>query len=612
MTPESDLAVEHWLAHGFAERVARWARERGAAKEALNVVQEAAYRTSAATSSGHVCVPLGEIEWPSGVDASNARTRLLETQVVGTPAAAANLPLILDDEDRLYLHRYFDYERRFAARLMHFARAPLDDVAIAPLRLRLNTLFAGNAERFPDRVDWQKIAVALAMLRRLAIISGGPGTGKTTTIVNLLTCLVEQNPESRIALAAPTGKAAARMLDAIRAQSAALPPEIVARFPGDPFTIHRLLGMLPSGASRHHAGNPLSIDVLVVDEASMLDLALATRLFEAVPDAARVILLGDKDQLAAVEAGAVFSEICADPTLSMATRGRLAELTGIAAERIVPPTTAEPTPLHDSVVWFHESYRFAPDSGIGRLAADINAGDGERALTWLRSRTDSSVTWLDDATRVPQAATMIRAHEAYDAYLDAVRSDATDRAAIFDAFARYRVLCAERRGPRGVAGINDALARWFRDALAHPLDAGPRFPWYPGRPVMILRNEYVLKLFNGDIGIVLPNDDGDLMVHFADADGTFRAIAPARLPEHDTAFAMTVHKAQGSEFDEVMLMLPAQRSRVVARELLYTAVTRARQRVVIVGAEAVLAHGIDTRTSRHSGLIERMRGSVAG
>jgi exodeoxyribonuclease V alpha subunit len=449
------------------------------------------------------------------------------------------------------------------------------------------------------------------MLRRLTIISGGPGTGKTTTIVNLLICLLEQDPECRIALAAPTGKAAARMLDAIRAQSAALPPGIVARFPGDPFTIHRLLGMLPSGEFRHHAGNALPIDVLVVDEASMLDLALATRLFEAVPDAARVILLGDKDQLAAVEAGAVFSEICADPTLTVTARERLAELTGIAVARIAPPTATEPTPLHDSVVWFRENFRFAPDSGVGRLAAEINAGDAERTLTWLRSQMNSSVTWLEDAMRVPQTTTMMRAHDAYAAYLDAVRSAPTDRAAIFGAFARYRVLCAERQGPRGVSGINDALARWFRQALAHPLDAGPRFPWYPGRPVMVLRNEYVLKLFNGDVGIVLPTAGGDLMVHFADADGTFRAIAPARVPEHDTAFAMTVHKAQGSEFDEVMLMLPAQRSRVVARELLYTAVTRARQRVVIVGDADVLAHGIGTRTSRHSGLIERLRDSLA-
>ena len=611
MIPEADIAPEHWLAHGFAERVATWAHERGADKEAVNIVQEAAYRTSIATSSGHVCVPLGEIEWPSGVDAVNARARLLETHVVGTPVAPSNLPLILDDANRLYLHRYFDYERRFAARLMHFARAPLVEVANGALRSLLNTLFARNAERFPGRPDWQKVAVALAILRRLAIISGGPGTGKTTTIVNLLICLLEQDPECRIALAAPTGKAAARMLDAIRAQSAALPPEIVARFPRDPFTTHRLLGMLPSGEFRHHAGNPLPIDVLVVDEASMLDLALATRLFEAVPDGARVILLGDKDQLAAVEAGAVFSEICADPTLSMAMRECLAELTGTGVERIVPPTANAATPLHDSVVWFHENFRFAPDSGIGRLAAEINAGDAEHALAWLRSRTDSSVTWLEDATRVPQGATMTHAHDAYAAYLDAVSSAPTDRVAIFGAFARFRVLCAERQGPRGVSGINEALERWFREALAHPDDPGPRFPWYPGRPVMVLRNEYVLKLFNGDVGIVLPDANGDLMVHFADAEGTFRAIAPARLPEHDTAFAMTVHKAQGSEFDEVMLILPAQRSRVVARELLYTAVTRARQRVVIVGDAEVLARGIDTRTSRHSGLIERMRASVA-
>ena len=603
MTFDGDAAPVHWLAQGFAERAVDWARDRGAPAPALAVLAEAAYRTSLATASGNVCLRLREIEWPEDVEAATVRERLFETRVVGTPDAPSSLPLILDDEDRLYLHRYFDYERRLARRLMRLVEAPADDVAIEPLRARLRALFAGNAERLGERADWQMIAVALALSRRLAIVSGGPGTGKTTTIVSLLACLLEAWPQCRIRLAAPTGKAAARMLDAIRARSGALPPELAARFPSEAFTIHRMLGVTGSDAFRHHAGNPLPLDVLVVDEASMLDLALATHLFEALPDAARVILLGDKDQLAAVEAGAVFAEIGADPSLTAAMRERLAAMTGIAAGRIAPATPSEATPLRDSVVWFSDNFRFSRDSGIGRLADEINAGDAGRTIAWLRAQDDASIAWLDDDARVPQAATMSRAVDGYSAYRASI--DSREVAAIFAAFARFRVLCAEREGPRGVAGMNDALARSFREALDHPRDPGGRSPWYPGRPVMVLRNDYVLRLFNGDIGIVLPDDEG-LVVLFPEGDRGFRAIAPARLPEHDTAFATTVHKAQGSEFDEALLVLPARASRVVTRELLYTAVTRAKTSVTIAGGADVVASGIANRMRRHSGLLARL------
>lgn len=611
MTPDGDFAPTLSLARGFSEFVSAWARKRGATAESVEVLQEAAYRTSLATSSGHVCLVLGEVEWPNGADEATVRTRLLETRVVGTATAPENLPLVLDDAGRLYLHRYFDYERRLARRLMELAASPMKNIAdAAALRDRLNALFAGNAMRLGQRVDWQKIATALAMLRKLVIISGGPGTGKTTTVVNLLACLLGQDPDCRIKLVAPTGKAATRMRDAIRARSRHLPSEIAARLPDEAFTIHRLLGVAAgSDAFRHHAGNPLPIDVLVVDEASMLDLALATRLLDAVPDDARVILLGDKDQLAAVEAGAVFSEICADPSMSDETRERVAQLAGIASKRIVPALPVERTPLRDSVVWFSDNYRFASDSGIGRLAALVNAGNSAQAVTWLREDTGASVTLIEDGGRVPQATTMARAQKGYVVLCDAMRSR-TGLAEIFTAFGRFRVLCAEREGARGVAGMNEALSRWFRATLEHPLDRGSRSPWYPGRPVMVLRNDYVLKLFNGDVGIVLPDDAGNLMVQFPDADGTFRAIAPARLPEHDTAFATTVHKAQGSEFDEVLLVLPSKASRVVTRELIYTGVTRARNSVVIASDTEVLAQSVDARTSRHSGLIERMRKSI--
>ena len=572
----------------------------------------------------------------AGVEA--LRRALLGSGLVGTPEAPGAMPLVLDADGRLYLHRYFDHERRLAARLMAAAAAPPEGVDPAT-RARLDEWFAPAASGAigaldaTRRVDWQQVAAALALRGRLTVISGGPGTGKTTTVVNLLACLIAQQPGCRIALAAPTGKAAARLTEAIRQRAGHLPAAVLAQLPAGSSTIHRLLGVTPGpGGFVHHARNPLPIDALVIDEASMLDLALATKLFDAVPLGARIVLLGDKDQLAAVEAGAVFSELCADPSLSEACRIDLAALCGIDPARLVAPPPARPSPLRDSAVWFTQNYRFGADSGIGRLAAAVNAARGRDAIDALRGlAADGSVRWLDDTGAAPGAATFEALHEGFTAYLDSVRRNPSDVVAISTAFAAFRVLCAVRDGPRGVTAINERMTRQARDATAslRGADGGDaRSPWFVGRPVMVLRNDPVLKLFNGDIGIALPvaaaaaagsagsahptglaDAAGELRVFFADADadGGFRAIAPARLPAHETAFAMTVHKAQGSEFDAVLVLLPQRRSRVVTRELLYTAVTRARRRVLLCGGEDMLAAAIASPTRRRSGLIARMR-----
>ncbi len=617
MTPDADATPGHWLAEGFAEHAVGWARELGAPSASLDFLREAAYQVSRATTLGHLCIDLSDLEG-ARADTTDARRQLLASQVVGTASAPANLPLVLDDDGRLYLNRYFDYEQRLATCLMARVAAPL---AQTPPRLHatLDRLFGVTARGGRDTPDWQRIAVALAMMRNLTVISGGPGTGKTTTVANLIACLIEAQPGCRIALAAPTGKAAARMLDALRANVGRLHVELASRFPTESFTVHRLLGVIPgSDRFRHDAGNPLPYDVLVVDEASMLDLALATRLLEAMPVTSKVVLLGDKDQLAAVEAGSVFAEICSDPTLDAQARIRLAEATGVAADRIVAAPPIERTLLRDSVIWFTENYRFAAGSAIGRLAGAINTGDLEAAIETLRTTKDQSVDWIEDDQRVPRTPTLARIHGGFAPYLAAVRAatvsgatsidTALHLADLFASLDAFRILCAEREGPRGVAGINDAVGRWFRQSLDHPFDRGPRSPWYPGRPVMIARNDYALRLFNGDVGIVLPDERDELGVVFADgADGAagFRRVPITRLPEHDTAFATTVHKAQGSEFDGVMIMLPSRESRVVTRELLYTGVTRARSSVVLAAGADVLRAGIATQMRRASGLIAR-------
>ncbi len=604
--PASGGTAARDLAQGLAAHVLAWARECGAPEASLGMLRRAVQRVSLANAEGHVCVSLDEIvhdgdDIPQPVGA--LRSALRDSRVVGTPAEPA-FPLILDGDDRLYLRRHYEWERRLAAALVRRANAPEAAYSDEAVERSLAAVFPPLRSR---AADWQKLAVALALRRRLVVISGGPGTGKTTTVAAMLAGLLAVQPELRVALAAPTGKAAARMLDALRARAADLPSSLRECLPHESFTIHRLLGVTPqAGRFRHDANHPLACDVLVVDEASMLDLALATRLVEALPADARLILLGDQDQLAAVEAGAVFAELCADPSLSDACRAWLAERCGMAAEALRPPPPRHPTPLRDSVVWLVDSHRFPAGSGIGRLAAGVNAGAGEDVLAWLRGETEGPARWIADDGPAPSEAVWREIEQGQVAYAEALAGFDGDPAPVFAAFDRFRVLCAVREGSRGVDAVNERLARMLRQRLAHRLDPGAASPWYPGRPVLVLRNDALLHLYNGDVGICLPDDAGALRVFFPDPAGGWRTLAPPRVPVHDTAFAMTVHKSQGSEFGYVLVLLPAKAVRVMTRELLYTAVTRAMHGVTVAGSEAVFAAACAMPTRRSSGLVARM------
>jgi exodeoxyribonuclease V alpha subunit len=509
---------------------------------------------------------------------------LQHSRVVSAPGGRA--PLILDAQGRLYLYRYWEYEQKLAAWLRRVATAPppiLDNVA---LNKQLTHLF-GSADVTPD---WQRVAALCAVFKPFCVIAGGPGTGKTTTVVKILSVLLHQHPDLRIELAAPTGKAAARLQESIaQAQVGMLEREFHAT------TLHRLLGTIPgSPYFRHHCDAPLALDVLVVDEASMVDLALMSKLCAALPAHARLILLGDRDQLASVEAGAVLGDICTaagDNAFSRAWVQQLAPFTGTLAH------SEDHHILQDCVVMLRHSHRFRADSGIGRVAMCINNGDSDAVLELLahyRHDETGELLWHDSSDLEQLRRVIVQG------FLPMLHASSTAEA--FAAFGRFRVLCAHRHGIFGVREVNRRIERM----LEHSGLLQPNTQWYPLRPLLITENDYSLNLFNGDSGIVRYADDGRLRAWFAGTGGELRAFLPARLPPHETVFAMTVHKSQGSEFDHVLIYLPDAPSPLLSRELLYTAVTRARQRVVLMGSEASIRQAVNTRSYRWSGLRDAL------
>lgn len=580
------------------------------ADDSQPVLMLAAALTSRDTAEGHVCLPLETLNpqtcfagqhqplaqqlFALTGDAANWRQTLLASSAVSENNEVTPLKLF---RQRLYLHRLWHHEQTVSQ--FFTQQDPLmaaDETHIAQL---LHQLFASQ----PD-TDWQKIAVAVALTRRIAVISGGPGTGKTTTVAKLLWALTQSNPARRlrIRLAAPTGKAAARLSESLALALHSTPDAANPHtLPDEACTLHRLLGVRQSSQhSRYHAGNPLHLDVLLVDEASMIDLPMMARLIAALPAHARLILLGDHEQLASVEAGAVLGDLCHHARYGYSPE-RSAQLTRLTGYNIPPGDDSITSPLRDSLCLLRKSYRFSLHSGIGQLARAVNNGNETEVLRILaRGRADLVHKNLNNDQ--DYQIMLADALQGYLHYLQLLRQPA-DVARILLAFSQYQLLCALREGPFGVSGLNEQLEQVL---IAHQLINGKAHShWYHGRPVMITRNDSALGLFNGDTGIALQQEN-TIRVWFTMPDGRLKSVSPARLPAHETAWAITVHKSQGSEFDHAALVLPAQYTPVVRRELIYTAITRARHRLSLYADPATLKQGIITRTERHSGLWLRM------
>ena len=564
---------------------------------------------SAAPRAGDVCVDLPSLtaEPPRDLDGEPLDLEWpelegwLESLRSSPLTQSEGAPLVLDDQGGLYLRRYWQYQGQLVEAVRARALGLAAEVDLDALKSGLDRLFPSQ-ER-----DLQRLAAAVAVLRRMAVITGGPGTGKTTTVVRILALLQEQaaalgHHALRVVLLAPTGKAAARMGEAIQGQLDDLDigDDIRVTLPRKASTIHRALGWQPFTPTRfrHHAGDPLAADVVVVDEASMVDLALMAKLLDAVPAHARLILLGDKDQLASVEAGAILGDLCHRHD------GRFSSGFHPSVQAMMP-FEIEASPRDEGGIWdciveLERSWRFEASPGIGALARAVNAGLGPRAIATFGDHAELDL--LESGPDVPPEAVVgDRLRHGYATYL--TFAEPLD---VLKAFNRFRVLCAHRRGNQGSEHLN----RVVRSELARVGMIPGSGDWYHGRPVMVTTNDYGLNLFNGDVGICLEEPLGGLRVWFVGSDGRPRGLHPARLPSHETVFAMTVHKSQGSEFDEVLLVLPTTASPILTRELVYTGVTRARERVAVLANADVLSVAMAQDIQRSSGLRRALWGTA--
>lgn len=511
-------------------------------------------------------------------------------------------------ETRLYLSRLASYEMTLAER---FKQMQAQSISIDQHQLTaLLDKYFGAFDPLSSQIDWQKVACAMAATQGFCVLTGGPGTGKTTTVTKLLAILQSLYSQAplTIKLVAPTGKAAARLSESILGAKAKLKLEsyLSDLIPEHAQTIHRLLGVIPhSNQYRFNKTNQLHLDVLIVDEASMVDLSLLAKLVQAMPNHARLILLGDKDQLTSVDTGSVLSDLCQGLTLGQQppySQGLTTQLNQLCfhGQPYLHPGKSTFI-LSDSIAFLQKSHRFDSLSGIGQLAYAVNSNSRTQiAHTLEYGYHDLAIFDLDTEQ---YHALIARAAEHYKAYLTLMHEGAKPRE-IHHAFGQYQLLAAVREGPYGVKTLNKRIEQQLYSLGL----IAPSGRYYAGLPIMITQNDYQLKLFNGDIGILLPDEQQQLKAVFIDEKGEQRAFYPARLPSHDCVYVMTIHKSQGSEFNHTAMILPP-RQRVspgINRQLVYTGITRAKHKFELIAQPQVLFMAMAKSVSRCSGLRERL------
>ena len=575
-------------------------------------LQPFAYLVSKKLSEGHICLDLTDLEQeiknlPLSYKFDNLDQSTLKNDRLVALAQDEKQPFIYHN-DRLYLQRYFNYETIILKKVFDLVKngsvltkKRTDEVL--QQRGYIQKLF--EVKNAGTQTDWQLVATISGVLNNFTIITGGPGTGKTTTVAKLLAILFAINPDLKVALAAPTGKAAARMAESLKAsartESSPIGDAIASKFQSlEPSTLHRLLiNIKDTPYFKHNNQNPLNVDVLIVDESSMIDVALFAKLLDAVGSSTRVILLGDKNQLASVEAGSLFGDLCdAQKELNCFTEERATLINSFIDE----PThkisslnygNSSTHPLFQHVIELQFSHRFKSDEGIGKFSKAIILNRQSLIKEFLSPKADAQVI-IDTQYAKSVFEEFIKGYEAY------IHESDTKKA--LKSFNELRILCAIRESENGLYAINRRVEKYLSDK--NLIDTRTEF--YNNRPIMVTRNNYALDLLNCEVGIIRPDKTGTLKAWFEDKDGEIKSVSPGLISKVETVFVMTIHKSQGSEFNNVFVILPQQEDiAIITRELLYTAVTRAKKQVIVQSSETVLLKSAEAQVKRASGIADR-------
>lgn len=557
---------------------------------------------------GHSCLPLSQIAnktlW-GNVDSQGIVTHqgftfdnftLLESLFADSRLSETDLKPLVFDESKLYLRRYFCFEQEVNRYIKDTLEAMVED-SLEPNQLAkitniIDSLFPqSNDAQSPD---WQKVAVANALNKNFSIIAGGPGTGKTYTVTKLLAALVMLNDQHplNIVLTAPTGKAAQRLSESILAAKTGfkglVSNEVLDAIPIEAKTLHRLLGVIPSSPKfKHHGDNKLALDVLLIDEVSMVDLPMMARLLDALPSNTKLILLGDAQQLPSVAAGSILADLTPFANAQYSTSNR--KFLNTVTQEKLPGSKKS---FADHVTYLTFSRRFSGEGGIGKLARFII--DGEANDSWqLLQRASLNNSELEYCLPGDYERVLQRASHRYKTV-----TEASNVKEAFERLSGYRILVAMRKGTFGVETINSIVEQHITNTSQVKTQS-----YYQGKPIMITTNDYQLGLYNGDIGIIWPNEQGQLYAYFEAEHGEFKAFMPSRLPSHETVYAMTIHKTQGSEFSHVELLLPQSGSnQMLTRELVYTGVTRAKKKLSIMSDKSQWFQAVESKVERFSGI----------
>lgn len=571
-----------------------------------------AYLLSKKLQEGHICLSLDKPGLkaellPSDYKFSLVSTEELKNETLVSDENSIKQPFIINN-NKIYLQRYFYYETLILNRIQQFVT---DEAANYQERIKLlkesrdfiARLFEpkNKVQNPGHNTDWQLVAALIGVLNNFSIITGGPGTGKTTTVAKILAILFKTNPTLKVALAAPTGKAAARMAESLKKAELPVDDTVVEKFQAlEPSTIHRLLKTnFGTHHFKHNKDNPLNIDVVIIDESSMIDVALFSKLLDAIGPSTRLLLLGDKDQLASVEAGSLFGDLCvAQVALNLFTKEKATFFNSFITDPLkkietVNVIASNTHPLFQHIIELKYSHRFNSNEGIGKLSKAIIQNDVQALESFFETYNDEMVT-IDTDYKDTVFNEFIAGYRLF--------IDEKDIKEALKKLNNLRVLCAVKEGAHGLYATNKRIEDWLQKEKL--INRSGEF--YENRPIMVTSNNYELGLFNGDIGIIRKNGKDIPMACFENSEGEIERVLPGYITQAETVYAMTIHKSQGSEFDNVLVILPENVDiQILTRELLYTGVTRAKKHVTVQGKKEVILNTAAAQVTRASGIIER-------